>query len=187
MTKLIDKSESVTAYLMGVLSHVRQVEEKLSTVDPIPQQVKGEKSQIRNETTTTFEFGVPENTKVTDFRVRINYSVILSFEEGHTQLCKYESTSVAFFQLQSKGGFENWSAVPNDLMIPYFAMAHYLARQRAEERLLAAGFRGVALPVPDNLKSPPPADTELIPHVPKRPRSAPRKETVALKPRPRGK
>ncbi len=178
MMKSSEKKVSMAAYLMGVISQVRQIDEKLSTTDPILQNGKLEKSQISNETSTTFEFGIPENTKVTDFRVRIHYTVILSFEEGAIQLCKYECTSVAFFQLQDKGGFENWEDMPEDLMIPYFAMAHHLARQRAEEHLLAAGFRGVALPIPDNLKMSPAQDTELISDVPNRPSRAraPRKK-----------
>lgn len=176
MTKPSEKKGSTAAYLMGVISQVRQIDEKLSTTDPILQNGKGEKSKIRNETTTTFEFSIPENTKVTDFCVKIHYTVILSFEKDARQLCKYECTSVAFFQLQGKGGFENWADMPDDLMIPYFAMVHYLARQRAEEHLLAAGFRGVALPIPDNLKMSPAQDTELISGVPNRPGRAPRKK-----------
>ena len=157
-------------HLMGVISQVRLIDEKLTTVDPVPK--KPVNGKIRNQTTSTFEFSVPEQAKVDHFRIRVEYSVKLDLDETSDLLCTYESSTLAVFQIQSYGGFDKWTEPPTAVLTPYFAFLHFLVRHRTEERLLSAGFRGVALPVPDNLRVAPTADVKPTAKEKRRPRKS---------------
>lgn len=138
---------------MAVINQVRLSGEKLVVAEPtVIQDRSNAGRKIRTETNSTFEFGVVSNGEVKKFQVKIKYVAKLSLENDDVYLGTYESETEATFDIQSKGGIDDWMKVPLDVLKPYFAFVHYLARQQAQDRLLAAGFRGVVLPIPDNVK-----------------------------------
>ena len=130
------------------------VEESLDTAEPMPAKKKG--SRLHNSTSSTFELGVPDDGVVSSFRTFLDYSVSLAMQDSEEQelkLCTYKCKFVAIFSVLAKHGFDDWKDASEEAIQPYFSFVHHLVRQRAEERLLAAGFRGLELLVPDNLKA----------------------------------
>lgn len=146
------ESSPNSRFITAVLAQGRMVNESLVTPEPMPIREKG--AEIKNTTTSTFELGVPDGEIVSSFQIFLGYSISLTLKDSKgedVKLCTYESKFVSIFNVIATHGFDNWKDATDDAVSPYFAFVHYLARQRAEERLLAAGFRGVELPIPDNL------------------------------------
>lgn len=139
--------------LRAVITQARAVEEKLSAAVAMPERPKdGAASRIKTETNTTFELGIPENGAKDTFQISIAYAVTLVFEKEDLKLCAYECKFLAIFSLV--GTNPDWDNLPPAEITPYFSFVHHLVRQQAEGSLVNAGFRGVTLPVPDNLKPP---------------------------------
>ena len=88
---------------------------------------------------------------MSSFRVVLGFTATLSLAHAELELCKYESKFVAIFNVIDREGALNWAELKDSAVLPYFSFCHSLIRRRAEETLLAAGFRGIHLPTPDNL------------------------------------
>jgi hypothetical protein len=145
-------TETPTCFVSALLSLSRFLEEKLITPEDLPAK-KGQ--QIRNQTSTTFELAVPDDQSLATFRVVLEYSVNLTMsldDERSAELCTYQSKFVGYFDVANKDGFVNWHDVSDEAIRPYFSFCHQLVRARAEQSLLAAGFRGIELAVPEDLK-----------------------------------
>lgn len=141
-----NKSQTVSAaYIVGIIKEARVIEERLTVQDPSEVRLSGMSRQIRTQTTSTFELGVAEDLPVKAFQVSLSFSAILSLD-GTSEFSSYACKFVATFGIEERGGFEDWGNIPPSAVTPYFAITHFLARQRAEERFLSAGFRGVVLP-----------------------------------------
>lgn len=163
MKQAKNKDANIAAHLRGVIDKVQVTEEKLVTTASSTPKIPGAKTQIRNQSKSSFEFGVPDNGEIRDFQIKIHYSVSLSLADDNLPLCELESKTVAVFQLQSKGGFDKWADIPPEVLTPYFAFVHYLIRQRASEQLSKAGFSGIKLSTPESLKLQPSATESPMP------------------------
>lgn len=137
--------------LVAILSKSRFVSEKITTPEDPPN--KESRARVRTETATTFEVGIPEDGTRDSFQVRVQLRITLTLEDTEpkgAEVCSYESKFVAIFDVLPQTVVD-WSNVPDHVLKPYLSVCHARVRQRAEETLSAAGFKGHELPVPDEL------------------------------------
>lgn len=109
--------------------------------------VLNEKTNV--ETSTRLEFGFGEGSDSNSVLVRISYDVNL--RSGDALFASIQLVVMGTFHVLAKHGFEKWEDMPAEAPVPYFAFVHYIAREKALQAFVAAGFKGVALPIPDEL------------------------------------
>lgn len=162
MTQPNKKDDVATPNLIAVINNSRVIEEKITAVENAALKDKVSGIRTYSNTGSTFEFGIPSEGEITSFQIELAYTVTVHLSEDHSELFKYESKSEVIFQLKSKYDSENLEDVPHEALAPYFSFVHFLARQRAAEHLLAAGIRGINLPIPDSIQ-PTPLDSPAPP------------------------
>lgn len=149
-TSIKNKIKS-TPFLNAILDKSTLIFEKLETIESVLNELEEGTIHTGHVTNTLFELGVPKEEKNTSFQIRVGYSVELLLNKNKIKFCSYESKIYLTFELQDHDGFD-WKDVPPKVLSPYFSFAHSIARRRAEEHLLAAGYPGIVLPLPGNLK-----------------------------------
>lgn len=108
------------------------------------------KEAISVETTTKMEFGFGEGDSPDVIGTKIEYHVKVRSKDGDIYAI-YNGTFLGEFRVMEKHGFESWAEMPPEVPIPYFSFLHFVAREKANDAFIGAGFRTLILPIPDEL------------------------------------
>ncbi len=146
----IKKNINSLPFLTAILDKSSLNFEKLEVLESVINNFEKGVTKIGHITNTTFEFGVPKDQKNTTFLIRVKYGVELLNNQEKIKFCTYDSMINTTFKVLNSSGID-WKDVPENILAPYFSFAHSLARRRAEEHLLTAGYPGIILPLPKNL------------------------------------
>lgn len=127
--------------------HLRLLNE--STSSTIPQGEGGEpkKAEVKTEASIGFSVGLDNPENPTNLQMLVDYKVNLFVDGTREQIVNYMARYEGLFEIAGSVAGVDWTNVPNNIFDPYFAMLQQHAVQRAEQTLLAMGFRGVPIPL----------------------------------------
>lgn len=148
------KDSHVYPHVRALAHQIRLMEESLVTPESFPNP-QGKQLKTHTRTTSTFEIGLPDNERPPkSFQVTLQYSVKLTADKpGSDPYATYSSKTTAVFQIVNPEELGDLQGAPIEYWGTYFSFVHLLARRTALERIVSAGFQGIKLPVPDNVKT----------------------------------
>lgn len=146
----IKSNKKIAPALNAILDKTSLIFEKIEISESVLNTLEKGVKTIGHITNTTFELGVPKDSNNMTFQIRVKYAVDLLINQDKIKFCTYESKTYTTFKVSDTNNID-WKNVPKNILTPYFSFVHSLVRRRAEEHLLAAGYSGIILPLPNNL------------------------------------
>lgn len=141
------------------LSQLRLVSESAtSSVPSSKAEEEAQKVEIKTESSSAFTVGLNDLENPSSIQIELQYTVALVIQSTGMQLVNYSTQHAATFDVMKWAGIADWSNVPDGLFDLYFAMINQHATQRAEETLLAMGFRGIQIPRLKSFSNPEPKE-----------------------------
>jgi hypothetical protein len=102
--------------------------------------------QLKTDVNANMSVGIDDPKSPKEMIVDVELQVELKLPNTDKSLLSYVSKHSSLLKVLAWSGFDDWSAIPQGALGPYFSMAYIVALDQAEHALLAMGFRGVSLP-----------------------------------------
>jgi hypothetical protein len=145
MTMQMPQSTKTRAFVDARFVQARMISETVTSIPGRPS-IEPHQIQINANVTSNMTVALNDPQKPTELFVEIEYNVALKRPEVEKQLLSYTAKHVSHFKIIDWTGFEDWGAIPQGALGPYFAIANALAQRRAERTLLDMGLRGIVRP-----------------------------------------
>lgn len=148
-------SADIKASIDAIFVRARLISESLSSAAARPAPPNHHQQlQVNTETASNMAAAIDDPVKPETMLVEIQYMVVHKQESDGRELVKYESSHSVQFLVRSSSGVSNWRSPPTAALAGYFAIAHGIARRRAEHTFLDMGMHGVVLPIPTEYSPP---------------------------------
>ena len=141
---MVKSSIKEDIFLSATLVQTRLASEQISTA-PTKPEVGVTELQVKTDTSSGFSVALADAKNPTHLFLQIDYKVSVKIANTETLLAQYEAKHATQFKVINWSGF-NWEDIPQDVMIPYFAMVQNIAIRRADTTFIEMGMRGISLP-----------------------------------------